>query len=309
MKKLLALAGAALLLLAIGLPALAADDTLPATGRVLISIEGDVTLPATEHADTVVVIQGNALIAGTARAVVVISGTATLRGATVESVSVVDGRAVLEAGTIVRGDVVQLNSTVEQAEGAVVTGTVRSMAADLAGFALFIGFAMIMFWLGGILLTFIAGLALAAFAGRQVRTAEGIISREPLKAFLVGLGMVFLPPILLVLLAITIIGVPLALSLLFVVWPALVFAGYIVAAIWIGDWMLRAAGRHDQAERPYLASFVGLIVAGLLSFVPLVAGIISIFGLGAITVAGWRTLVGGPRPTPTFQPQAAPLAG
>ena len=62
----------------------------------------------------------------------------------------------------------------------------------------------------------------------------------------------------LILLAATVIGLPLALSTLFFVWPALAFIGYLVAAIWIGEWLLRAAGRRQRAERPYLAAVVGL---------------------------------------------------
>jgi hypothetical protein len=304
MRRVAVLLGAMLLVLAFGAPVLAAEPAVPATDQVLISIEGNVTLPAGERAAAVIVIQGDALIAGDAQAVFVLGGTATLQGAVAETLTVIDGRAVLEAGTTV-GDVLQLNSTIERADGVVVSGAIRSLADDLAGFALFLGFAALAFWIGGLLVSFVAALALAAFAARQVRTAEAIISREPLKAFLVGLAMIVLPPIVLIALAATIVGLPLALTVLFFVWPTLAFVGYLVAAIWVGEWLLRSSGRA-AAERPYLASVVGLILVGLLSLVPLVAAIASIFGLGAVTVAGWRTLVGRSGPRPTFQPQPSP---
>lgn len=306
MKRIVWLMGVMLMLLALAVPALAAEPSMPETGRVLISIEGDVTLPAGDQADAVIVIQGNAVIAGSSRAVFVLGGTATMQaGATAQTLTIIDGRAVLATGTTVTGDVLQLNSTIERAEGVTVGGTIRPLAENVAGFAVFIGFAAIVFWLGGLLVTLLAGLGLAAFAARQVRAAEAVISREPLKALLVGLLMIVLPPIVMIGLAVTLVGLPLALSLLFVVWPTLAFVGFLVAAIWIGEWLLRRAGRAE-AERPYLASVVGLIVAGLLSLIPLIGAVISVLGLGAVSVAGWRTLRGSGGPRPSFQPYPAP---
>lgn len=308
MRNLLAFLGALAMVLAVGSPALAADPPSGETGRVLVSVRGDVTLPAGEHADVVVVVQGDAFIAGSVRDIVVVGGTATLDGAVAQTLTIVDGRAILEPGTTIRGDVAQMNSTVDRAEGVVIGGAVRSLAQDLAGFAMFVGFAAIGFWIGGLLAAFVAVLALAAFAARQVRTATATISAEPVKSLLAGLAMIILPPMLVVALALTIVGAPLALSILFFVWPTLAFVGYLVAAIWIGEWLLQRSGRA-KAERPYLAGVVGLIVAGLLSLVPLVALVISVFGLGAVTVAGWRTLTGGAGPRPSLQPQPAPMPG
>lgn len=308
MKKLMALLGALLVTLALGAPALALDGAPAGEGRVLISIDGDLTVPAGETADAVIVLQGDALIEGVVASVTVVGGTATLRGADVDTLAIIDGRAVLESGTIVSGDVLELNATVEQADGVIVEGAIRALAQDLAGLALFLGMAAIALWVGAVLAMIVAGLALAGLAARQVRATEAIISGQPLKAFLVGLAMVVLPPIVMVLLAVTIVGLPLALSILFMVWPALAFVGYLIGAIWLGDWVLRASGRR-RADRPYLAAFVGVLLAGVLSFVPLVGAVISVFGLGAVTVVGWRTLAGTPPSPPVLHGQAAPVPG
>ena len=308
MKNLMALLGALLVTLALGAPALALDGPPAGEGRVLISIDGDLTVPSGESADAVIVIQGDALIEGTVASVTVVGGTATLRGAEVDTLAIIDGRAVLESGTIVSGDVLELNATVEQADGVIVEGAIRALAQDLAGLALFLGMAAIALWVGAVLAMIVAGLALAGLAARQVRATEAIISGQPLKAFLVGLAMVVLPPIVMVLLAVTIVGLPLALSILFMVWPALAFVGYLIGAIWLGDWVLKASGRR-RADRPYLAAFVGVLLAGALSFVPLVGAVISVFGLGAVTVAGWRTLAGTPPSAPVLHGQAAPVPG
>jgi hypothetical protein len=309
MRRLVALFGALALVLMVAAPALAADPDVTTSQRVIISFSGDVSLPAGEEAAAVIVVQGNADIQGTANAVLVVGGDATLTGARVGTLTIVDGTARLAAGTSVAGDVLELSGTVDQASAASVGGTIHSMAQDLAGFALFIGFAAIAIWIGAALAMLIAGLVVAALAARQVRTAESVISHEPWKALLIGLVMIVLPPLVSVLLMITVVGVPLGLSLLFLVWPAIAFFGYLVAAIWIGEWLLRASGRTAVAERPYLAAVVGVIVAGLLGMIPVIGALVSIFGLGAVTIAGWRTFASGGATRGSLQPTAAPLAG
>jgi hypothetical protein len=308
-RRLFALIGALAVLLAVGAPVLAAEPAPPHTGRVLVSIQGDVTLPAGEQADVIVVIQGNALIEGTVNVLTVVDGTATINGGRLETLAVVDGTAVLQPGTVITGDVVELNSTVDQQTGVTIGGSIRPMAQDLAGFALFLGAAALLIWLGAALAMLVAGLALVAFGSRQVRTAEAVISAEPVKAFLVGLAMIVIPPIVAFVLVATILGLPLGLSVLLFVWPALAFVGYLVAAIWFGEWLLRALGRTQAPERPYLAATVGLLIVGVAGIIPLVTAVVSIFGLGAVTVAGWRTLTGGTTARPTFQPTPAPVPG
>jgi hypothetical protein len=75
-----------------------------------------------------------------------------------------------------------------------------------------------------------------------------------------------------------------------IVWPALVFVGWLVGSTWIGEWLLRKAGRPAPERRPYLGVTLGLIVATLISLVPLVGVVISLFGMGGVTLAGWRML-------------------
>ncbi len=282
---------ALLSLYALAAPAVLADQPGTDPGSVIVAVDHDVTVAAGDSVDTLVVVHGTALVEGTARSVTIIEGTATLRGAQVDTVVVANGTANLEAGTTVSGDVVQFNSTVTQSGGATVGGTVRDAAAALAGLVLFLGFAALLIWLGTAIVTIVAGLALAAFGARQTRSAEAIISREPVKAFFVGLGAAIILPIVAILLMISIIGLPLGFSVLFFVLPTLAFVGYLVGAIWMGEWLLARTGRQP-GERPYLAAFVGLALGGILGWIPLITAIISLFGLGAVTVAGWRMLVG-----------------
>jgi hypothetical protein len=291
MKKLLATLAAVLLVLGLVGPAAAADETLEQTGRFVFVAGGDVEVAENEQADAVLVIGGDADVAGEVKALVVVNGTATLTGATVESLTVIAGTAELDATTTVTGDVYHLNSTIETADGAEIGGDIRDVTTDVGAFAIFLGAAALVLWVGFALATVLAGLLVAGLAARQVRQATALISREPGMTFLTGLLAVVVPPILAVLAFATLIGIPAGLGLLFVLWPALAFIGYIVAAIWLGEWLLnRNRPESERPERPYLAAVVGLFVAFVIGLVPLVTPVISLFGLGAVVLAAWRTL-------------------
>ena len=83
-----------------------------------------------------------------------------------------------------------------------------------------------------------------------------------------------------------------AAALLFVVWPLVGLLGYIVAGIWVGDWVLGRMYPGMVRERPYLASIVGLIVLTVLGIFPPLPAIASLFGYGAVLLLAWRTFRG-----------------
>ena len=306
MRKLLALLAAVALSLGVSGLALAADQDEPDSGRVIFVTGGDVEIRTDERADAVVVISGNAEIAGTVNTLFVVDGTATVTGATLETVGVINGTVDLAEGSSVTGDVLQLNSTVERADGVEIGGTVKDIAGDVAGFAIFIGFAALAIWIGFGIATILVGLLVAGLAARQARAATTLIRREPGTTFLVGLLAIVVTPIVAGLAMATIIGMPAGLGLLLVIWPAAAFIGYIVAAIWLGEWLL---GRRDgtvRAERPYAAATIGLLAAFVLGLIPIVTAVLSIFGLGAVVLAAWRTLRGTPMTRVALETQPTP---
>lgn len=277
--------------MALGWPA-AAQDT-DTDERVLLSVGGEFRLAAGETADVVVIINGDAHIAGTADVVATIGGRVDLDpGAVVDTVGAVNGTVMVGPGATVTDDIVEINSTVTVHPDATVDGEVRSMAVDLAGVGVALGVLGVIAWFAFALVTWAAGLALAAFGSRQVRSAEWLISTEPLRTFLAGILMVILPPIVAVLLMISVVLLPVGVVLLLVIWPTLAFVGWLVGATWIGEWILRSAGRPAPEHRPYLGVTLGLLAATVISLVPLVGAIISLFGLGAVALAGWRMLRG-----------------
>lgn len=182
------------------------------------------------------------------------------------------------------------------------------MSADLAGFGVFIGTAAIVLWVGVGVATLVLGLALAAIAARQLRSATDLISREPGTTAIAGLLGLVLPPLLAVLAMVTLIGIPLGLGVLIVVWPMFAFGGYIVGALWIGLWLQRRRSTVEQAGRPYGALAIGLLITFVLGFVPLFTFVVSFFGMGAVLLATSRTLRGGASRLPAPRAQPAPVA-
>lgn len=307
MKKLIMLLAVAALALGLTSVAVAADEGLNHTGRVIL-VSGDVELAADEQADALIVFDGEARVAGTVNTLVVIGGTARLEGATVETLAIANGAAELDAETTVLGDVLRLGADVDRADGALIGGQVKDIAGDVAAFGVFIGFAALAIWVGFGIATLLVGLLVAGLAARQARAATALIRQEPGTTVLTGLLALVVPPVLAVIAMATIIGIPAGFGLLVVVWPAVAFIGYIIAALWLGEWLLERRGGSVIAERPYAAVTVGLLVAFVIGLIPVVTAVLSVLGLGAVVLAGWRTLRGGRTPVPALGTQAQPVS-
>jgi hypothetical protein len=266
---------------------------------------GDVEIASNERADLLVVIDGNARVSGTVNTLVVVEGTATVVDATLENLTVINGSAHLAAGTSIADDVLQFGSEIDRGAGVEIGGSIKNIAGDVASFGIFIGFAVLAIWIGFGIATLIAGLLVAGLAARQVRVATELIRREPGKTALVGILSLIVLPVMAILAMATIIGLPAGLGLLVVVLPAVAFIGYIVAAIWLGEWLLGRREGAVRADRPYAAATIGLIVAFVLGLVPLVSAVLSLLGFGAVVLAAWRTLRGGGMGQAALQARAA----
>ena len=307
MKRLAGLFGAILVIAAFAAPvAMAADEALPHTGRVLMAFNGDVALPAGEQADVVFVANGDAYIAGTVNTLTVIDGNATVHGATVETIVIVSGTLALEDGTTVTGNVRSIESTVTQAEGVEIAGEIKGVDAELIALGAFLGPAALLFALGMFLASLVAGLLLAAIGSRQVRAAEQVIAAEPLKTFGTGLLGAIAIPVLAIVAMITIVGAPLGIGILLGFLPLLAFVGFLVAGTFVGEELL-GTRKEPAAARPYKGAVLGIVILQVIGIVPVIGGlataVASLLGLGAILLVGWRIVRG----TGTSQP-AAPMS-
>jgi len=314
MRRFSGVLGALFLTLILVLPALGADSPMPHTGRVLIVGGGDITIPAGDQADAVIVFNGDATVRGDVNAVAVFDGTLRLEGATVEEVFVAGGRAEIDAASKVLNDVRVLESTVDAAPGA-IAGAIKGVDAELiAGGMALAGFLAVI-WLGTAIALIAAALLLAALAARQVRAATQLIRTETGTTLLAGFGGLIIPPILAVLAMVTVVGIPLGLGILLGVWPALAFVGYLVGAVWLGELIVGQLRGTPDTGRPYLAALLGVVVLLVLGIVPVLGGllsaIVSFLGLGAVLLLTWRVFRGRGLavPAPTMPAPTATQAG
>jgi hypothetical protein len=322
MRRLFFVATAVALLLAIFAPAaLAARSLAPdsragmlaavpstETGSLLVAVDRAVVMPAGDHLDTLVVVGADASVSGDVGTIVIARGTATLTGASAHTLVVVDGHAALEAGTAISGDVRTVNGTVTQAPGATVAGSTSSLDSGFTALAwLLVPFAILLF-LGFALAGLAAALFVAAFAARQVRSMEALISGQPGQVLVAGIAASVLLPAIAILLMLTVVGAPIGIAVLFVALPAMAFLAWLVAAIWVGDWIVARSRGAVEPERPYLAAVTGVIVLAVVGIVPFVSAIATLFGFGALVLAGWRTLrreVPGAGAPSSIQPSAS----
>lgn len=311
MKRFVGVVGALFVAFLLLAPVVLAANSLPHTGRVLMSTGGDLSLPAGEHADAVIVVNGTATIAGEVNTIVVVDGAAVLSGARTETIVAVRSPVELGAETVVLGDVMTVDSTVLQTGNAQVQGQVTDLATVLVGMSVVLAPAFVLVWLGFGLATVVAGLLLAGLAARQVREAEGLISRQPVVTLGAGIVGLVVFPIVAFLLIATLIGAPLGLGILLGAWPLVAFVGYLIAGIWIGEWVLRRTSPERIRERPYLAALIGVGLLEVLALVPIVTVVVmiaSLFGFGSMLVLMARKLGSPSVSQPTLAgPMSAPI--
>lgn len=296
---------AAALLLVGATPAAAAtvdnDD-----GGVMVRLGGDATVTADDDVALVVVVGGDLDLTGPAETVVVVDGTARLDGATVDELVVVSGTAILGPDTTVSGDVNLVDSTIEQDPSAVVEGDIDTDPS----FALTSGLWVVSFIIaiGWAILLVLAGLALAAVAPRLARgagrTATGELGRSALAALVLWLVV----PIVSVLVFATVIGIPVAVTVLLMVLPAMAFVGLVVGSVRLGE--LLVSGGQGQGH-PYLAATVGTALMAVVGFIPflgpLALTVVAFFGSGALALHAVRAARAESSDTPAWPEPAPPV--
>jgi hypothetical protein len=307
-RRLLTVAASVAILLLIFVPSALAADPATTDRGAIIAVDGSVDVPAGQHVGTIVLVNGTANVNGSAETIVVAGGTATLTGATAHTLVVVDGSVTLGAGTTVTGDIHTLRSTVEQLDGSTVEGQVLGIETNLAAFALLMIPLIIVLTIGFAIFMVVAGLAVAAFGSRQVREVEDLITTRPGHVLVAGIAATILLPLLSILLMVTIVGAPIGFTLLFAVLPVLALLGWLVAAIWIGDWLIARGRGNREPGRPYRAAALGVVVLAVAGILPFVSGIATLFGFGALILAMWRMIrpePAAPAPVGWTQPAAS----
>jgi hypothetical protein len=271
------------------------NDQVVLNGRLVVA-EG-------ETVDSAVLFHGSATIAGTVTgSAVVFDGTTDISGHVQGDVFVFNGDVTVRSGAQIDGDLVTGQTpTVES--GATVTGqqqrvSTRFNAGEITAAS------RIAWWIGYSISTLVLGLLLLLFApaldGAIVRA-----TRERMGAS-IGFGVLvfFLLPIVAVLFLAVVVAIPLGLFMLLAL-ALLYTVGYVAGAHAIGRMLVKM-----PASR-FLAFLAGWGILRVLGLIPVVGGLVwtlaSIFGLGALWVAGRR--VSSEPMRPPMVPPAPTVAG
>lgn len=251
----------------------------------LVVLTGDADVGEGETVDHVVVFDGAATIDGTVQeTVVVFNGPLTISGSVGEDVVAFNGLVTVRSGARIGGDLVTRQTAVVE-EGATVEGETRTNIDELFRDPFpFLG--RIASWLAVTVSILVLGLL---FLWLAPRAAEAVAEawRTGTGAS-VGWGILVLVglPILAILLVITLVGIPFGIGLMLAL--AFIYSlGYVAGAVVVGSWVMRPPSSRIWAF------LVGLAILRALALIPIVAGIVgtlaTVFGLGAIAVAIWRT--------------------
>ena len=287
------LAGLALLLLPGS--ALAHEEPINDNG-VMARVNGTLHVGPEERIKTAIVVDGDARIEGAVTGTLfVVHGSAIVSGVVGGGVTVVDG--VLELSPTARiGSATLPNSTLLRSDGAVITGSISQQKGySFASLGWLTSLVSLLIWVSTTLLLLVVGLVFAAIGGPQLATAAHTLTDRPGESVLGAIVLWGALPMLAVLAAVTLIGIPIGLALvafLVVVWVA----GYVVAGARLGTALLRWLGQDTDGHR-YRTAIVGLVALQIVGMVPIVGGpvvaLAGLLGSGALGVLAW-TARGGP---------------
>ncbi len=287
---------------------------------VAVTVFGNARIEG-EVEDVCVTVFGNAVVAGrVGQECVAVFGNLDLNGEVGGDLVVFMGDARLGPQAVVHGETIVIGGKVHAAPGATLHGQKLQLAGFLPAIGewfrsgLFLGrpIAPGVGWVWGVVAVhFLLYLLAAALLPRPVEAVEGVLDRQTLAAFGVGLlGLILGAPLSLVLVA---SGVGL------LVLPLLMVA--LMVALWLGkaatfQWMGRSLCRrfNPAGTCPPLPGFVvGFGLVTLLYLVPgvgfVVYGLLVPLAFGAVLLAMFETLRAGQAPPAPLTAAAAPSPG
>ena len=288
------LATLVVLLVSAAAPAAAQSEATPGDDGPTVVLTGRVTVAEGETTDAVVILDGPAEIAGRVDGpVVAANGDIRVSGTVDEDVVAFNGRAIIEEGARIGGGVVSSEEP-RVASGATVEDDVERVR--FTNFFNALGWVLwFLWWLAVTVSTLVLGLVLLALFPRasEATVAAGRARPWPCIGWglLLGVGL----PILSVALFFTVLGIPLGLVGLATVVP-LSAVGFVAGALLLGRLIMR------EPRSIVVAFLVGWGILRLVDLVPGIGNLASfaatVYGLGALAVAAWRTRTARAAPAP-----------
>lgn len=287
LRRASALGMLAIAVLAIGAAAALAQDAGDGAAReteAQIVLSGTVTVPRGREVDEVVVFHGRATIGGVALGdVLVLDGPIVVNGQVSGSVIAVNGDVTLGPGAQVRGDVMAGGTVTADPEAQVFGDVSDGVSFTLRGPLEALGRFLV--WLALSVSTLLILAALVLLAPRGADAVHAAATTAPWPSAGWGLASLVGLPVLAVLLVVSVLGMPLGLTLLL----ALAFVLFVGSALsaWVVGRLLWTPPRSR-----WLALLFGWLALSAATAVPRLGVVVWVlaagFGLGAATVATWR---------------------
>jgi cytoskeletal protein CcmA (bactofilin family) len=255
-----------------------------------------------------------------------LGGTVTVNGTVSKDVHVYGGELMLGDSARIEGTMTTNWATFERAPGATVVGALETTSSDQPiRFSLpEISRESTEYYTRatqpetpvGILVRSLSFALLAALlmllAPRALGRVEEAVTKHPARSAGVGFVAGLVALLVLVLLAITLIGIPLALAVAFLLFATVIF-GWTALGSYVGTYLERA---FKQKWSAVVRTFIGTLALGfagfVLSYLPVVGGLVSLglvlVALGAVFLTRFGTRsyqppVVGPRLPEAPQPQ------
>ncbi|HEY7105572.1 MAG TPA: hypothetical protein VH986_04175 [Acidimicrobiia bacterium] len=267
-----------------------------------IVITGSVDVPAGTTIDHVLIFNGDVHVKGRVRDwVVALNGDVTVSGRVGGSVTSANGRVVVTDSGSVGGDVISADKPVIARRDSVSGNVDRFRRRFALGRLAAVG--RIVLWIAATVSSFLLGGFLLLVAPRAAEGAALAGRRAVGPAIGLGFAVAIGAPIVGVLLAVTIVGLPLGLATLGALGLLYGF-GYVSGAFFLGRLIF------GEPRNRLVAFLIGWGILRVVAIVP-VLGVLAllaatIYGLGCLTVAAFRARRGVPEAAPT---PAAPTEG
>ena len=256
-------------------------------GNDQVVITGDVVVQRGQTVDDVIVVDGSVRVLGRVTGdLIAVSAPVRLNGPVEGDVVGLAERVVIGAGGRVGGDLSYADKEPVITVPGAVAGKTEKLSFDDYVTPWGVVAAWLALWLAVSISTLLLGLALLWLAPRSLEAALEMARTQTGQAIAIGLAVFFGLPAVAVLLMVTVLGFPLGIALLLALLPIYAI-GYTTSAFLLG----RAIVRPPTSR--FLAFLAGW---GILRAVALVPGLgalawfgATVFGLGALTVALWRS--------------------
>ena len=264
-----------------------------------VVFQKDILVDVGKVQDNVVSWGGDIRILGTVKeSVINFGGTIVIEGNVGDTVVGFGSSIILTSTSKVEGDVLSLGGSLDREPGAIIEGDTVYFATSeeiakflregvVGIFGLSLLPLLIIFKLITLVIWFILAIILVAifpkqisFASQQVRTSFWPIFGTGLLSIVIFTGLIIFS----VLLSFILIGIPILLALIAVGVIIKIF-GRVVVFHLLGDSLYKAlGGKHPSG---LLAVVIGLIVFGLIGFIPVIGSLISF----VLSIIGWGVVI------------------